>query len=222
MDDCIGEPWLAVLAAHLQARDGRPRGARRLKTARHLAHLFDRYALHRPSLVRAWAAGYDPDRWQAELWRHLRARIDTPSLAERLGEAAARVAAEPGLVALPERLSIFGLTRLPAGHLEVLRALAARRELHLFLLHPSPALWSRVAAALDPAAPVVERANDPTVGLPRDRLLASWGQDTREMQLVLAGDEAADYLHSRDLQPPGTLLALLQAAVREDAPAPGP
>ena len=221
VDDCIGEPWLAVLATHLQVRDGIARGARRLKAARHLAQLFDRYALHRPGLVRGWAAG-DDDRWQAELWRHLRARLDTPSLAERLGDAAARLTEDPTLVTLPERLSIFGLTRLPAGHLEVLQAIASHRELHLFLLHPSPVLWSRVAAMLDPAAPIVQRVGDPTVTAPRDRLLASWGQDAREMQLVLAGAEAADHLHERDHPPAHTLLARLQAAVRDDVAAPGP
>ena len=221
IDGCIGESWLAVLATHLQVAEGMPSGARRLKAARHIAQLLDRYALHRPDLVRAWAAGED-DHWQAELWRRLRARLDTPSLAERLGDAAARLTRDPTLVALPERVSIFGLTRLPAGHLEVLGAIAARRELHLFVLHPSPVLWGRVAAMLDPAARVVRRADDGTVALPRDRLLASWGRDARELQLVLASVAAADHLHGRDDRPAGTLLARLQAGVRDDVASPGP
>ena len=54
-----------------------------------------------------------------------------------------RIAAEPGLLELPSRLALFGLTRLPAGHLHILRALATQRDLHLFLLHPSPSLWRR-------------------------------------------------------------------------------
>ncbi|HWC25148.1 MAG TPA: exodeoxyribonuclease V subunit gamma, partial [Solirubrobacteraceae bacterium] len=224
VDGCLGEPWLAVLAAHLQAPDGTPRGARRLKAARHLARLFDRYALHRPQLVRGWAVGEDDGHWQAELWRRVRARLGTPSLAERLGDAAERLSADPALIELPERLSIFNLTRLPAGQLDVLRAIAAGRDVHLFLLHPSPALWARIAATLDPAAPVVRRALDPTAGLARHRLLASWGRDARELQLVLAraGGGASDRVYERERHAPASLLERLQAAIRDDAPAPGP
>ena len=107
-------------------------------------------------MIRAWAAGRDVDatgaklppdaRWQAELWRRLRARAGQPDPAERIEAACARLREEPGLVELPDRLSVFGLTRLPAGRLQVLRALGAHRDVHLFLLHPSPALWERVAA----------------------------------------------------------------------------
>src|SRR4051812_3968762 len=146
VDGCLGEPWLGTLAAHLGGGDG---AVRRLSTLRHLADLFDRYALHRPEMVRVWAAGTDGDlppdcRWQAELWRRLRERIAVPDLAERVDGACARLREEPGLLDLPERISIFGLTRLPAGHLHVLRALAAGRDGHLFLLHPSPALWAAI------------------------------------------------------------------------------
>ncbi len=81
VDACLGEPWLHSLAAHLggAGEDTDPaRKARRFTTVRHLAELFDRYALHRPEMVRAWARGEDGDLpadgvWQAELWRRLRA-----------------------------------------------------------------------------------------------------------------------------------------------------
>jgi len=225
IDGCLDEPWLAVLAAHLRAQDGTLRRARRLTTARHLAGLFDRYALHRPDMVRGWAAGEEGEsHWQAELWRRLRAHLELPSPAERLAHACERLRGDPDAVALPDRLCAFGLTRLPAGHLMVLRAIAARREAHLFLLHPSPALWQRIAGTLDPAAPVVRRAEDPTVALPRHRLLASWGRDAREMQLVLGapGEDVADHDHS----PPrdgggGSLLGRLQADIHADTRAPG-
>ena len=49
------------------------------------------------------------------------------------------------LLDLPPRLSLFGLTRLPASYLDVLEPLAEGRDVHLFLLHPSPALWERLA-----------------------------------------------------------------------------
>jgi exodeoxyribonuclease V gamma subunit len=216
VDGCLDEPWLGVLRRHLTDDDAVLRRARRFSTVRHLADLFDRYALHRPAMVRSWAAGED-DRWQAELWRRLRARIGTPGPAERVEAACARLVAEPELLDLPQRLSLFGLTRLPAGHLAVLRALAAGRDVHLMLLHPSPALWSKLAGR----PPVVRREDDDTGQLAGNRLLASWGQDAREMQLVLAGAEHADHHHAVE-HPAGSLLALVQRDVREDVAPPGP
>jgi exodeoxyribonuclease V gamma subunit len=207
IDASLAEPWLHTLARHLSTDPGDVRRARRFSVALHLAELFDRYALHRPDMVLAWASG-DDDGWQAELWRRLRARIDIPSPAERLAPACGQLEAEPGLLELPQRISLFGLTRLPAGHLRILQALAVNRDVHLFLLHPSPALWERIAAGDDPA--------------PANRLLASWGQDARDMQLVLAAtDEHADHHHPVE-QATGTLLARIQADVRADRPPPGP
>ena len=87
-----------------------------------------------------------------------------------------------------QRFSLFGLTRLPAGQLNVLRALAEHRDVHLFLLHPSPALWARIARRAEGHTSRGRR--DGAAG--RDnRLLASWGQDSRELQLVIGPDAAA-------------------------------
>ena len=134
VDASLGEPWLQNLAAHiggtLETADP-SRQARRFASVKHVADLFDRYALHRPGMVRAWAAGRDVGAtgaplpgdaaWQAELWRRLRERIGQPDPAERIEGATARLRERPELLELPGRLSLFGLTRLPAGRLQVLR-----------------------------------------------------------------------------------------------------
>ncbi len=230
VEDCLGEPWLENLAAHLGATDEEAdasRRSRRLSAVRQIADLFDRYALHRPEMVGAWARGQEalPDDalWQAELWRRLRARIGIPSPAERLEPACARLRGEPGLVDLPARLSLFGLTRLPAGRLAVLRALAADRDVHLFLLHPSPALWDEIAAVRPQLPAVVLRGEDATATLPANSLLASWGQDARELQLVVdTGDGTEHVDHHHAVEHAGeTLLARIQADVRADRAAPG-
>jgi exodeoxyribonuclease V gamma subunit len=217
VDECLPEPWLRTLAEHLGER------ARRFATIRHLADLFDRYALHRPAMVRAWAAGDDAGipqdaAWQAELWRRLRERIPDPGPAERIDQACARLRAEPALIDLPQRVSLFGLTRLPTGHLDVLGALAVARDVHLFVLHPSPALWERIPTH----APIVRRREDHTATLPANPLLASWGHDVRELQLVLAAAHAhVDHQHAV-AHHGNTLLARIQADVREDRSPPGP
>ncbi|MBJ7521591.1 MAG: exodeoxyribonuclease V subunit gamma [Solirubrobacteraceae bacterium] len=232
VDDSLDEDWLALLAQHLRdvaPEDDDPAARRpRLAAVRHIAALFDRYALHRPEMVRAWALGSDVDGagaplrddavWQAWLWRALRARIGTESAAERLPGALARVRAEPLLLDLPARLAAFGLTRLPRAHLELLRALAEHRDVHLLVLHPSPVLWDRVAAAPAPASRL--RADDPAVALPQNRLLASWGRDVRELQLVLGENARQETGAERPEPAADSLLGRLQADVFHDR-APG-
>jgi exodeoxyribonuclease V gamma subunit len=234
VDTCISEPWLAILATYLGAGADPPdpvRCARRLSVVRHLARLFDRYALHRPQMLDAWADGRDTDEiggelpvgaaWQAELWRRLRARIALAGPAERRLRACERLAQDGSLAELPDRISLFGLTRLPAGHLQILRALAARREVHLFLLHPSAALWDSVAGAVRTGEPLMRRTADPTAELPANRLLASWGRDAREMQLVLSGLGSELDTHHGSAPVSPTLLGRIQDDVRSDRAAPG-
>lgn len=234
----LGQSWLADLTAHLggaAADADSSRHGRRFSSVRHIADLYDRYGVHRPQMVCSWAAGEDldgagrplPDRaqWQAELWRRLSRRLGTASPAERLQDACARLRADPSIAELPRRLSIFGLTRLPASYLQVLRALAAARDVHLFLLHPSPALWARIAGEITGRTGIMRRAADTTAELAINRLLRSWGRDAREMQLVLTADtatagEQVDH-HCRIETVAGTLLQQLQAAVRDDQAPPG-
>ena len=190
------EPWLSP---HL--------GARRFTAVRHLASLFDRYALHRPELVRSWAAGED-EQWQAQLWRRLQRAARRARSGGAAQSACARLCAEPELADLPPRLSLFGLTRLPAGRLRVLRALATARDVHLFLLHPSPALWGIAAGQVE----VVKRRSDPTTLTARNRLLASWGRTAR----TAARPRPGRTTHEHPVEhPTGTLLA---AAAGRGAP----
>jgi exodeoxyribonuclease V gamma subunit len=232
VDEHLGDGWMAALAAHLGGptdQADETMRSRRFGAVRHLADLFDRYAVHRPSMIEAWAASYDtygsgdvlpPDvAWQARLWRHLRDRLAVPSPAERLSTGSARLRDDPDLSDLPPRLSLFGLTRLPGSHVEVLDALATARDVHLFLLHPSPELWTRIGAQAA-ARYLVTRTDDPTAALPRNPLLATWGRDSREMQLVLGG-RGTDVHHAAEAGA-GSLLQRIQAGVRADAAPPGP
>jgi exodeoxyribonuclease V gamma subunit len=232
VDEHLGEPWLRSLADHLgygaETHDD-VRAARRLATVRHLADLFDRYALHRPEMLFSWASGDrnggaspDAPAWQAELWRGLRTRIALPGPAERLDAACRRLRDDPDALELARRLSLFGLTRLPAGDLQVLRAIAVHRDVHLFLLHPSPALWDEIATRSVREPAITSRREDWSADAPRNRLLASWGRDSREMQLVLAG--SGDHLdhHHRVRFGEGTLLERIQQDIRADREPVGP
>ncbi|GAA4784137.1 exodeoxyribonuclease V subunit gamma [Actinomycetospora chlora] len=212
IDACAEEPWCAPLGAFLGVGDpsGTRRG-RRFAAARHLARLFTRYADHRPALVRVWAAGDDaatPEdlRWQPELWRRLRARLDAESPAETVADV--RVPA-----GFPARLSLFGATRLSDTELTVLDALGVDHDVHLWLPHPSPVLWKRLEGQT-----AGRRADDTSARAVAHPLLASLGRDVRELQLRLArpGRAArADHHHGRD-EEPATLLGQLQDDLRHD------
>ncbi|WP_166844959.1 exodeoxyribonuclease V subunit gamma [Isoptericola sp. BMS4] len=241
IDAALGEPWAAPLARYVGAEDDVVRRSRRLALAQRVAGLFSSYAQQRPGLLVAWLDGGEgaPDddgagrpvpadlAWQPVLWRRVRDAIGAPSPPEVLGDAVTRLVDDPAAVDLPSRLSVFGPTRLPADQLAVLRALAAHREVHLWLPHPSPALWDSVAGG---PAGVARRADVPL--LARHPLLASTARDSVELQLRLAADgEAATgagtdvgvrTTHHPAADPPATLLGALQRAVHADEPAPEP
>ena len=218
------EQWLAPLAQHI-TNSKTADGSRRFASIRHVADIFDRYAVHRPDMLQRWAEGraqLDETPWQVELWLSLRERIGQPSPAERLREACARLRREPALLDQPPRLSLFGLTRLPASYLDVLEAMGAERDVHLFLLHPSPALWDRVAGSVGPRSRDVLRAEDGTAAAPRNPLLASWGRDAREMQLVLGAAMEGGAGAEAPSETAPTLLRRIQDDVRADRASRGP
>jgi exodeoxyribonuclease V gamma subunit len=235
IDGCRGESWAALLWHYLGA-GGRsaeldaPRAGRRWSTARHLAGLFARYAATRPAMIDNWSRGHDVDAsgsplpadraWQAELWRRLRSELGVPSPAERVQAGAARLRLLPESSDLPERLSVFGATRLDPDHLLVLSVLADHRDVHLWLAHPSPALWASVKADIDRnglrSMPVSRRADDSTETLVRHRLLAYLGRDVRELQLAVSaiGPDATElHYQASESTRPTSLLGWLQSDI---------
>lgn len=234
MDASLDEPWAATLAHHLTPDDGKDTRGRRYATAAHLAALYSSYARQRPEMIRSWLAGRSIDAsgeplpsesaWQAELWRRVRATVDAPSPAERHDAACAALVADPSSTDLPQRLSVFGTTRIGADQLQVLAALAAHRDVHLWVPHPSDDLWerlrSRVADVRGPDGLLRLRRKDDTADAARNRLLSYLGRDSRELQLVLGSltDEVRDVHHPSHRPEPRTLLQRLQHDLVADRP----
>ena len=214
IDECLGEGWCNTLATHLghfsQGEEKELRQGRRYAVARRLAGLFASYARQRPQLLIGWldddVGALDDDlRWQPPLWRALAGRVDADPPHIRHAKTLARLH-ESG-VDLPERLSLFGHTRLPVTEIELLHALSAHHDLHLWLPHPSDNLWRSLT---DLTGPIPRR--DETGHRRVHPLLATLGRDLRELQRGLPADPQTDeYLAGADR--PDTLLGWLQSDI---------
>jgi exodeoxyribonuclease V gamma subunit len=170
---------------------------------RSIADLFDRYALHRPRMVRAWEGGRDIDGegrplpshlvWQPGLWRLVRERLGIPSDVELLVDAAARLRTGRLQPSLPDRVFLVGLAGLPAPHLHVVSALSTQRAVYVLAPAPSLAVWERLHDRVrrHPLALPLARADDPTTAAAAHPLGLNWGRFAREAHLLLA-DAAVD------------------------------
>ena len=229
IDASLDEPWATPLALHLghglAADEADLRVGRRYAVARRVAGLFASYAVQRLGVLEAWGDGRDEDgcgepvpadlAWQPPLWRLLAARVGAPPPHQRHRETLAQLRDDPGAFDLPARLSLFGHTRIPTTEVQLLAALAEQRDVHLWLPHPSDALWDELApmAAEGPVPRAVDRSFDAA----RHPLLVSLGRDVRELQRTLGGAEALgpEALALTAPQPagapPDTLLGWLQA-----------
>jgi exodeoxyribonuclease V gamma subunit len=199
IDASLDEPWAAPLALHLGhgLSDGEAdlRVGRRFAVARRVAGLFASYAVQRLGVLEAWNAGRDEDgcghpvpgdlAWQPALWRRVVAEVGGPAPDQRHRETLARLRDDPASFDLPDRVSLFGHTRIAATEVDLLGALGDHRDVHLWLPHPSAALWDALAplAAEGPVA----RAADRSFEGAHHPLLVSLGRDVRELQRTLAG-----------------------------------
>lgn len=228
IDEHLGEPWAAPLARHLGAEreeaERELRLGRRYGLARRIAGLFAAYALQRPAVLADWSAGGDTDgadgqvpadlAWQPPLWRATLERSGSQPPHQRHADTLAMITDDPGALQLPDRLSLFGHTRIPTTEVELLAALGRERQVHLWLPHPSPALWDALAGQLVAASPPVvrRRRDDLSHRAAVHPLLSSLGRDLRELQQALVSIGAEQEVVAEPTPVDGeTLLGWLQA-----------
>jgi exodeoxyribonuclease V gamma subunit len=258
IDAALEQPWAQPLAehlgVHLTGEQADLRRGRRYPLGYRLAQLFAQYATQRPSVLVDWQAGGATDglgrplpkdlAWQPPLWRALTDHLAAPGPDERHRQTCLLLRNNPELFELPERLSLFGHTRIAPSELQLLAAVAEHRTVHLWLPHPSAPLWEQLS---EQTAPVSRREDNSHIYV-QHPLLASLGRDTRELQrtlhanlpearvvhhnLELSGSDVAgldfpglDFpgldFPGLDFKAPNTLLAHLQAEIRANqAPTP--
>ena len=225
IDASLGEPWAAALTQHLghamAGDEGELRRGRRYAVARRLAGLFSAYADQRPLLLDDWADGRNTDgagndlpadlAWQPELWRGLLAEVGLPSPVVRHREVVAALESGQLSIALPPRLSLFGHTRMSRTDAELMAALGAQRDVHLWLPHPSDVLWRGLTGVDE----VRSRRDDDSHALIDNPLLAAMSRDVREVQGVLeqVGAVDAGVADRPDAGADPSLLATMQADV---------
>ncbi|MGV9712022.1 exodeoxyribonuclease V subunit gamma [Gordonia sp. NPDC003424] len=232
IDALIDRPALSVLARHLgfgaDGPDAEHRRGRRYAAAHHIAGLFDAYGRQRPAMLVDWAAGRDTDgaglpvasdlAWQPMVWREVRPIIDEPHPAELLDDLCGRLRAHPDATDLPERLSVFGPTRVTESLRAVLAALAEHRDVHVFIPHASPALWTRLTAGAGAGQEKpIRRAQRVTPAI-ANPLLAGLSRDVQELQLRLQPLAHHDIHHPASDKEPATMLSVLQSGIRGDEP----
>lgn len=221
IDEATAADWGGPLRHHLGvgAENSEHRHGRRYSTAANIAQLFASYGDNRPDMINAWVNEHDTDgvnavlpddmRWQPRLWRHVRAALDAPSPAERLSSVCESLRENGAVTQAPQRLSLFGPTRLSRTHIDLISALGAHREFHLWLTHPSPKMWELISAS----RPAVRRSGDQTVLVLSNPLLISLSRDIRELQQRLPAD-AYDIYHVPQLPMTTTILNRIHDDVR--------
>ena len=219
IDASCKEGWCKTLATHLghfeTGEERELRQGRRYAVARRLAGLFASYARQRPQLLIDWENDIVGDiasdlQWQPPLWRALLDKVDAD--APHIRHAKTLVTLQESPTDLPERLSLFGHTRLPSTEIELLQALATHHDLHLWLPHPSDDLWTSLADDHGQ----IPRRDDTSHRNVSHPLLATLGRDLRELQRSLPTDPQTDeHLGAHDR--PDTLLGWLQSDITANA-----
>ncbi|HWU32984.1 MAG TPA: exodeoxyribonuclease V subunit gamma [Marmoricola sp.] len=223
IDGSLDEPWCFTLAQHLGHFDtgdaAELKRGRRFATAQRLARLFTSYVSQRPDMLVAWESGQDVDglgsalpgdlSWQPALWRRVVAGRIGP--VQEHAQLCAEVAHGRRLLGLPSRISLFGHTRISEADLQLIEAVAAQCEVHLWLPHPSPDLWNRVRALEGQRAR--KRSDDLSYVAAVHPLLAAWGRDSRELQLRLGNVPETEESRGDVTEPRATLLGTLQSDI---------
>ncbi len=235
---------------------------KRYQLAHHLADLFDQYQVYRADWLEDWASGLDvlrnakgdtpelpeEQKWQAELWRRIRADVPEESRGTGRSElhnhflrAANALGTRPD--SLPRRVIVFGISSLPRQALEALDAVARHSQVLLFIHNPCRHYWAdiiedrellRIERARHGRKPGMAEDLDPDLlHQSVNPLLAAWGKQGRDyIGLMYAYDRPdeyeknfaeidmfSDYVGETEK---GSLLARVQQGILDLTPLPGP
>ena len=213
LPDLLGEDVSKSLNAYLLEDDS---GVKRWQLSVKVAELFDRYQQYRPQMIRDWSSR-SADNWQALLWQTLQADLVENHRVTVLSQLISKLRSGYRLDNLPQRISLFAISSLPALYIEVIHALAEHTEITLYQHSPTDQYWAdlknrksltRLQLSDPKQADYYDTGNE---------LLVSWGRQSQSMQ-----DSLLEYgsLASSDTEfnsPPGdtSLLKSIQQSIFE-------
>jgi exodeoxyribonuclease V gamma subunit len=125
---------------------GHSRDLKLYQLAEKIADTFDQYTLYRGDVLDQWESGTNPD-WQAILWKALVAEGKGIHRAQTKKAFLTRLAdgrIEKKL--LPPRVLVFGLSYMPAFHMEILAAIASFVDVHIFVVSPCRHYWGDIVS----------------------------------------------------------------------------
>jgi len=227
--EVIGTLGDARVAAYFDA-DGGSRAQRRFQLADRLARIYTRYLVYRPDWLRDWAAGRGAhsDHLLATLWKTLHRQIGLPHRGEMLARLIASLDAGADQTLGDDPLHVFGLAHLAPSELDVLRAVARRRPVVLYVPDPCREFWGGLRAEREHLRDLVRRSPDAaeTESAFLDQghpLLASWGRMGQHFLLALDDAQARiDERHWQDVRDTAQLdsrLHRMQESLRQLDPA---
>ena len=189
-------------------------GVKRWQLSQRIAVCFDRYQSYRPKMIQAWSEGAE-NHWQAQLWRAIAEADGGPHRVEIIRRLRARLD-EPGdMAGLPERISLFALSRVAPAYLEIINALAGRSEVLLFQHNPTDQYWADLVSEKEQARRRLANPLHADYFDSGNRLLTSWGRQGQALQDLLLdlGPVTAAEIED-NLEPSGSsLLRRLQAGL---------
>ena len=205
--------------------DGDETHLKRYQLSERIAYLFDQYLIYRPEMISDWETGKE-DHWQAVLWRALidgSGKVDQrtghPAALYRLFMESVRELRNPP-ENFPERISVFGISTLPAFHLRILSAVSAFTEVNFCLMNPCREYWADIVSGREMKR-IIRRSKKEAAGeelyLEKgNSLLASMGQLGRDFFSLLHDFECEEFESFLDPVESGksdTILAAIQSDI---------
>ena len=186
---------------------------RRYQLAQVISGVFDNYMGYRGDWLEQWQAGHkvvttfngttplelgEHENWQADLWSQLTVNASDPVLFKRPSQLLYKHL-ETIKHLLPEKITIFGISNLPADFIDFFKLLSSQIKVDFYYLAPCLDYWGDI----NRRSALLDKFDNP--------LLASWailGRDFFNLLLdkfadELGGDELTD-----ELQPDNMLSAL--------------
>ncbi len=187
-------------------------GLKLFQLSEKIADSFDQYALFRPGMIQQWEDGRAGD-WQEILWRELasagegrhRARIK-----EEFHATIRDLSVSPD--GIPGRISLFGISSLPAYHVEVFAEISRFTEVNFFLLSPTSEYWADIVPSRQQAFRKPEERALLSEGNPLLASLGKLGRDFSDM-MVECGELAVGNLDLYEDSEGGSLLKAIQSDI---------